>query len=326
MKLGIACIVIGVAVEIWAASQLLATESTESATIVWHLVAATLCSFAGATVSAPIKAGVGEGASRSRAAFLLIYYVLAVLLPVGGVLTVLAMTLLLGKKPSAPREDAPPFEAYGPPQPAISSEAILETLGGSLAMLPLDRLRSAACGLRQVRPANLTAKLLQHLQLNEDTETRFRAQGAVARAIRPAEELLRHATSTDYPTRPHQKLAAADACLELADWTPATGANRQTLIENCIGFLDDDSIEGLPRLERLARAQLAAARPDQAAETIEQLKAAGASSHLSGPLEAELLFQQRDWVALAERCRALLATNPELSGVARFWRAAAAPR
>ncbi|MDA0812692.1 MAG: hypothetical protein O3C21_09925 [Verrucomicrobia bacterium] len=307
--------------EIGAASYFLVAQPQAGvllAILAVHAVASCVRALAGAAVTAPDVVPKAVDQPRSRAAAFVFYLVPALLLPIGGVLTVVAMSLILRSPATAASEDASPFERLSLASVSTPAATMAEPLAGSLKQLLLGEIRAVATGLRNVRPASAAAVVLQHLQRHEDTEVRFRAQGAVTRAVRASEDCLKQFAEVATLTS-QQNLAAADACLDLAEWAPATGTNRNTLLENAIGYLADEQAPAIPRLTRLVRAQLSALRTDGAADSLAKLRAAGASEDLLQPLEAELLYLQRDWNALAQRS----ADQPSHHPAARFWRAAA---
>ena len=321
MKSGTLAMAIAALIEMGAASYfLVATPQAGilAAVLAIHAVAACVCALAGAAVTAPDIDPKAVAKPRSRAAAFVFYVVPALLLPIGGVLTVVAMSLILRPPAGATSEDASPFERLSLASVSTPAATMAEPLAGALKQLSLGEVRAVAAGLRNVRPARDAAAVLQHLQQHEDTEVRFRAQGAVTRAVRASEDCLKQLAEVETLT-PQQKLEAADACLDLAEWAPATGASRNTLLENAIAYLADEQAPAIPRLTRLARAQLVARRTDDAADSLAKLRAAGASEDLLQPLEAELLYLQRDWNALAQRS----VDQPSQHPAARFWCAAA---
>ncbi|MCB1098850.1 MAG: hypothetical protein KDN22_24975 [Verrucomicrobiae bacterium] len=326
MKPGTLAMAAAALIETGAASYYLAAQPQDGmlvATLAVHAVAACLCALAGASVTAPRTDSTAENKPRSRAAAFVFYIVPALLLPIGGVATVVAMSLILRSDAKATSEDASPFEKITLASVSRPEVVMLEPLAGALKQLPLHQIRAVATGLRNARPTHSAAAVLQHLQQHDDTEVRFRAQGAVTRALRQSDDCLKQLAGHESLTH-QQNLAAADACLNLAEWTRATGSNRNALLENAIGYLADEKIPAIPRLARLVRAQLAARRTDGAADSLAKLRAAGASQDLLSPLQAELLYQQRDWNALAEYCASESSPNPGISAAAtRFWRAAA---
>lgn len=321
MKTGTFAMAVAALFEIGAASYFLVAQPQAGvllAILTVHAVAACVCALTGAAVTAPDIDPKAVDKPRSRAAAFVFFVVPALLLPIGGVLTVVAMSLILRSPARATSEDASPFERLSLASVSTPAATMVEPLAGALKQLTLGEVRAVATGLRDVRPASAAAALLQRLQRHEDTEVRFRAQGSVTRAVRASEDCLKQLAEVATLTS-QQTLAAADACLDLAEWGSATGANRNTLFENAIAYLADEQAPAIPRLTRLVRAQLAARRTDGAADYMAKLRATGASEDLLQPLEAELLYQQRNWNALAQRS----AGRPSHHPAARFWRAAA---
>jgi hypothetical protein len=308
MKLASAGTAFAAVAEISAAGYCLAAQpqgGSLQATLIAHCLAAVICA---------------ATAARFRTPSFLFYVVPALLLPVGGVLTVWATSYILRSPVGAPQDDAAPFETVSVARSSESPAALMEPLAGTLRQLPLNDIQSLASGLRSARPASSAAAVLQYLQQHEDTEVRFRAQGSVTRAIRPAEELLKQLSEHETLTS-SQCHAAADACMDLAEWTPATGANKVALLQNAISYLDSAE-SSIPQLARLTRAQLASRHTDGAATSLENLRVAGASDQLCDPLQAELLYQQGDWQKLAQHCATLPSTTSDISSTARFWRTA----
>lgn len=321
MKSATFAMAVAALIEIGAASYYLVAQPQAGALLAIlavHAVAACVCALAGAAVTTTDIDAKAINKPRSRAAAFVFYVVPALLLPIGGVLTVVAMSLILRSPARATSEDVSPFERLSLASHSIPATPMAEPLAGALKQLSLGEVRAVATGLRNARPARAAAAVLQHLQRHEDTEIRFRAQGAVTRAVRVSEECLKQIAEIATLT-PQQNLAAADACLDLAEWASATGANRNTLLENALCYLAEEQAPAIPRLTRLVRAQLAARRTEGAADSLAKLRAASASEDLLQPLEAELLYLQRDWNALAQRS----ADQPSHLPAARFWRAAA---
>lgn len=307
MKAATALTALAAIIEIGAASYYLAAQPLGAAlqvTLFVHGVAAIICA---------------AMAAQIRSASFVFYVVPALLLPIGGVLTVLAASMILRSPAGAPQEDASPFAVVAPSS-SSPGKVVFQPLAGALKELPLRKVRSLASGLRTARPVRAAAMILQHLQQHEDTEVRFRAQGAVTRAIRSADEILKQGSDKDTLTD-RQRCSVADACVSLADWSPATGANEATLLQNAISVLSDQQVPSIPQLARLTRAQLDAKQTAAAAASLEQLQLAGASEYLCASLKAEVLYQQRNWQALAKHCSALQSVDPEMSSTARFWRA-----
>ncbi len=171
---------------------------------------------------------------QTRCTLAAFFFILAVVLPLAGVLLVLALGWILST-PAGTGERPEDRYVFGNP---AATAARRESRHGPPELLPLTEamrafsapeLEKMIHGLRHLQPARLTRHFLQRFQIDPASHLQFAAQGIITGHLEQLEIQLKTITArlASNPCGIDSQLAAAEILLELADWTPAGDATAQ---------------------------------------------------------------------------------------------------
>ena len=219
------------AVEAWAWGQFRAgaTDEARQALALWThfgvaLFVAVLASWVLPQITLP-----------TRLTLVVLCFILAAVLPLGGVLLVLALSWILST-PAAGGERAEDRYIFGNPM-AIAArresrrpDPELMPLGEVMRSFSNLELEKMIHGLRHLHPSRLTLHFLRRFQNDPASNLQFASQGVMTANLERLESQLKtvsarlHADSCNAASQ----LAAAEILLELAAWTPDGDATARS--------------------------------------------------------------------------------------------------
>ena len=180
----------------------------------------------------------------SRVTLSILFFILAVVLPVGGVFIVAALAWILA---SPAGDGLRPEDSYvfgNPPAIAARHESRdkkveTRTLCEAMRTLNVDELESMIHGIRHLQPRRLVLHFLRRFQIDPQSNLQFASQGVITASMEQLESQLRTITArlTENPADVESHVAAAEVLLDLAAWTPDGDATAQVYREDALHHL-----------------------------------------------------------------------------------------
>ena len=268
---------------------------------------------------------VPGGTSADRASVVLLYFVVAFILPGAGVVGVVWLGYLLGRGGKGTEEEAayklgnPLTRPYQDGAREFATRPHLEPLATSMREFDTAEARAAVLALRHRAHRPEVAAVLKRFRNDADSELQFFAgsalDGAVERAETHANTFTQRVAADPEDADAHVGLA--EGLIKLARTAAVAGDRRRLAAAACEHLAS--ARERWPdshRLARLAGEGLMLSGDHESAEKVLSNEAEAAPERLS------LLFQQRDWAALRDIASRTVTSSPQLAAALDFCDAA----
>lgn len=252
-----------------------------------------------------------------------LYFVLAAIVPVVGMLTVVGLNLVLEGDAGLELDD----EEFDIGNPILArperggSELVLKPVVRQMRELDSESIGRMILGLSKRGAAERGYQVLRRFQQDSDVELQFYAQNAQRGATEGLEERLKmlRARLDEEPDGPAFNLAIAEVLIELAGRRTTSSSDGNAYVRRAFDHLKK-APEGAQRAALELRGYLLVHEPAAARVAWEKLP-------LSDPrrviFEAEVLYAERDWERLAECAGRLESSDTQVRTAREFWRASA---
>ncbi len=225
------------AVEAWAWSQFRSgahTGSQQSVALWTHVIVASVVALAGSLTLERISLA-------SRLTLVILFFLVAGVLPLAGVLVVLALSWILSTPAAAGERPEDRFVFGNPMAVAARRESReptpeLNALTAAMRSFSTLELEKMIHGLRHLHPSHLTLHFLRRFQTDPASNLQFASQGVITANLERLESQLKTITArlTAAPASIASHLAAAEILLELAAWTPSGDATAQVYLDDAL--------------------------------------------------------------------------------------------
>jgi hypothetical protein len=314
------------AIETWAWGQFASGNDVtgkESMGLWTHVIVASLVALVGSF-------SIERLSIPTRVTLVILFFILAGILPLAGVLVVLALSWVLSTPASTGERPEDRYVFGNPMAVAARRESRkplpeLSSLSEAMRSFSLLELEKMIHGLRYLHPSRLTLHFLRRFQTDPASNLQFASQGVITANLERLESQLktvtaRLATATG-PAAIDSHLAVAEILLELAAWTPAGDATAQVYLDDSLKHTDA-VLQAQPESQRAlhlqALAYIALDETIAAEQRIARLTDPALQDLvLISKMEVELRASK--YTHLPSLAKRLKSAPPEVNEVIGFW-------
>jgi hypothetical protein len=263
----------------------------------------------------------------TRATLVVLFVILAAILPVGGVIIVALVAYILATPAGDGLRPEDKF-VFGNPQAVAArresrqKDVEIRPLAEAMRSFDVHGLESMIHGLRHLQPPRLTRHFLRRFQIDPQSNLQFAAQGVITSNLERLESQLKTvlARIAEAPNDAASRLAAGEILLELADWTPIGDATAQVYRQDAMQHLQilaSAQPENDQVWERMAKALVGLNDPASALVALSRISQREPSSLL---LEMEAHFLSGQFEMLPDLAKELgAAQTPVAYEPLGFW-------
>ena len=217
----------------------------------------------------------------TRITLIVLFFIIAAVLPLAGVLVVLAVSWILST-PAATGERPEDRYVFGNPMALAArresrkADPELSPLNEAMRSFSALELEKMIHGLRHLNPSRLTLHFLRRFQTDPTSNLQFASQGVITANLEKLESQLKTITARLHgqPDQIDSHLAAAEILLELAAWTPEGDATAQVYQDDALTHLEA-VLRQEPKSQRAlflqAQTFLGLDQPAEALATVEKI-------------------------------------------------------
>ncbi|MBP7948455.1 MAG: hypothetical protein KA004_02280 [Verrucomicrobiales bacterium] len=287
-----------------------------------------ICALAAGIASALLR----KASMATRLTLLLLFFMLAAVLPAAGILLAGAMAWIFSSPAGDGLRPEDKFVIGNPKAMSARHESRerqpeLRTLVESMRVLEGAPLESLVHGLKHLQPRRQVLQVLRRYQTDERTDLQFAAQGILSSAQEQLEAQLKELSGRlrENPQDLESRLGSAELLLAIASWSPEGDATADICRRDALRHLHQVAESGLEcerSLQLQARCHLELHEPGEAQQSIRALDADRWTTRL---LEMEARYQSGDWKALPALAQVIDSAPAEFAEVLGFWAEAVTP-